>query len=171
MTGVSYGEGPVQDETDGPDDDVARAVAEVTADLAARRARGDLPRLPKDEMVSHFTGVVESVNARILEEPPVDLAGLRRAGELPTWTPSRTDALGRLLALVLKPFLAVTGWLVRKQSVEFNRRTVTAVTQLSERTEAAAEFLVEAHLDRLRTLEHRVAELEEELDRLRRDPG
>jgi hypothetical protein len=168
---MSYGDGPAPDVPDAADDEVARAVAEVTADLAARRARGDLPRLPKDEMVSHFTGVVESVNARILEEPPVDLAGLRRAGELPTWTPTRTDPLGRFLAVLLKPFLAVTGWLVRKQSVEFNRRTVTAVTQLSERTEAAAEFLVEAHLDRLRTLEYRVAELEEELDRLRQGPG
>lgn len=156
---------------EGHDDEVAQAVAEVAADLADRRARGDLPRLPKDELVSHFGGVVESVNARLLEEPTADLDALRRSAELPAWAPTRTDPLGRLLALLLKPFLAVTGWLVRKQSVEFNRRTVTAVVQVSERTDAMAEFLAGAHLDRLRTLEHRVAELEEELDRLRQDRG
>jgi len=166
---MPYEESPAT--ADDTDDEVARAVAEVAADLAARRSRGELPRLPKDEMVSHFTGVVESVNARILEEPPLDLEGLRRAGELPPWSPTRTDTLGRLLSLLLKPFLAVTGWLVRKQSIEFNRRTVTAVVHLSERTDAAAAFLVEAHLDRLRTLEYRVAELEEELDRLQQEPG
>ncbi|MFM7063900.1 MAG: hypothetical protein ACKO04_10485 [Actinomycetes bacterium] len=152
---------------EGQDDEVARAVAEVAADLAARRARGELPRLPKDEMTSHFGGVVESVNARLVEEPTADLDALRRAAELPAWSPARTDPLGRFLGLLLKPFLAVTGWLVRKQSVDFNRRTVTAVAQVSERTDAMAEFLAGAHLDRLRTLERRVAELEEELDRLR----
>lgn len=165
---MSYDEGL---RPDGQDDEVAQAVAEVAADLAARRARGQLPRLPKDEMVSHFAGVVESVNARLVEEPAVDLVALRRSAELPAWTPSRPGPLGRFLALLLKPLLAVTGWLVRKQSLEFTRRTTAAVIGVSERTDAMAEFLAGAHLDRLRTLEHRVAELEEELDRLRQDRG
>ena len=39
--------------------------------------------------------------------------------------------------------------------------------QLVERQEAMSKFLAGAHLDRIRTLEYRVAQLEEELDSMR----
>ena len=149
------------------DDAVARAVADVRRDLQERRARGELPQLPDDEFASQFAGVVEAVDARLVEEHPVDVGGLGHAATLPVWKPSRTDPVAKLVGILLRPLLYVTGTFVRLQVARFSQRTAIAVRQLVERQEAMAKFLAGAHLDRIRTLEYRVAQLEEELDALR----
>jgi hypothetical protein len=149
------------------DDVVDRAVAEVRRDLQDRRARGELPRLPDDEFRSQFAGVVESVDARLVEEHPVDVGGLGHAATLPVWTPSRTDPLAKVVGILLRPLMYVTGTFVRLQVARFSQRTAVAVRQLVERQEAMSKFLAGAHLDRIRTLEYRVAELEQQLDQMR----
>jgi DNA-binding NtrC family response regulator len=86
---------------------------------------------------------------------------------LPVWTPSRTDPLARVVGILLRPLMYVTGTFVRLQVARFSQRTAVAVRQLVERQEAMSKFLAGAHLDRIRTLEYRVAQLEEELDSMR----
>ena len=146
---------------------VQQAVEEVRRDLAARRERGELPRLPASALTSQFAGVVEASSAKLTRGSHVDVPGLGAAALLPSWRPVRGNPLKWFLGTLLRPIYALTGPFVRRQVRDFADRTFRAVRELDDRQQSMAEFMAGAHLDRVRTLEHRVAELEEELDRLR----
>lgn len=148
-------------------DVVEQALDEVRRDLAARRASGELPRLPRNALSSQFAGVVEASSATLTRRSHVDVPGLGAAALLPSWRPVRGNPLKWLLGTLLRPLYALTGPFVRRQVRDFADRTFRAVRELDDRQQTMAEFMAGAHLDRIRTLEHRVAELEEELDRLR----
>jgi hypothetical protein len=152
-----------------PDGDVVAAVVErVRADLAARRARGELPSLPDGELGRQFDAVVEATETGLVEELPVHTEGLADAGRLPSWRPAPVgNPVRRVLALLLRFPAKVLGLFVRRQVEEFAFRTTVIVEELAIRQNRIQRFLARAHLDRIRTLEYRVARLEEELVRLR----
>lgn len=166
-----HGPDPVVADPDEVDALVARALEEVRADLAARRASGALPRLPRDELVSHFAGVVEAVEAELLEAPPVDVDGLDAAAALHDRWLARRSLGARVARRLLRLVASLLAPVVSVGRSDWSTRTARALRQVAERQDAMARFLAGAHLDRLRTLEHRVAELEEELDRLRAGGG
>lgn len=145
-------------------DAVALAVEEVRADLAARRADGSLPHLPDGELDRQFSAVVEAVDAGLVEEPPVDATGLRDLAVLETWRPTTPGLKGRLTRPLAHLLSRVVGALVRRQVDAFSSRTAALVEQLAERQNRLAAFLTRAHLDRIRSLEYRVAELERRLE-------
>ena len=150
-------------------DAVAEAVAEVRRDLAARRASGELPALPADELDRQFSAVVEAVEAGIVEEPPLVPGDLTGPAVLETWRPmaGRGGPLARIVALVLSPLTRTVGVVVRRQVGEFSTRTATTVEQLASRQNRILFFLSRTHLDRQRRLEYRVAQLEREVESLR----
>lgn len=154
-------------EQDPAADLVEQALAEVREDLAARRASGELPRLPRQAVSSQFAGVVEASSAQVARPSHVDVPGLGAAALLPNWRPPRGNPVKWLVGTLLRPLYALAGPFVRRQVRDFADRTFQAVRELDDRQQSMAEFMAGAHLDRIRTLEHRVAELEEELDRLR----
>jgi hypothetical protein len=59
------------------------------------------------------------------------------------------------------------GLFVRRQVGDFSTRAAAAIEQLADRQQRMSAFLARAHLDRIRTLEYRVAQLEREVTRLR----
>ncbi|MBU6214973.1 MAG: hypothetical protein KGR17_00065 [Acidobacteria bacterium] len=149
-------------------DPVLGVVDRVRADLAARRARGELPSLPADELVSHFEGVVEAVDAGLVEQPPLEVDELTAAAALPAWRPVPTGGPLKRIAVVLIQLPArVIGLLVRRQVGEFATRTAEVAAQIADRQTRISRFLARAHLERIRSLEYRVAQLEDELRRAR----
>ncbi len=161
-------------ETPAPDP-VDAALAEVREDLERRRATGELPHLPPDELTRHFDGVVEAVDAGLVEHPPLDPGDLTGPAVLETWRPfAGAGPLARVLAKLLSPITRISGVLVRRQVAEFSTRTAAVVEELAIRQNRTSLFLSRAFLDRQRRLEYRVAELEREVLELRssqRAPG
>ncbi len=151
-------------------DPVDAVVERVRAELAERRRRGELPQLPADEVVRQFEGVVEAVDAGLVEEPPLATDGLMEAARLPTWRPHPVgNPVRRVLALLLRFPSRAVGLVVRRQVEDFSHRSGALVQELAQRQNRVTDFLARAHLDRIRSLEYRVAQLEEELVRLRDD--
>jgi hypothetical protein len=149
-------------------DAVDAAVAEVRRDLAERRARGDLPHLPADELDRQFSAVVEAVEAGIVEQPPLIPGDLHGPAVLESWRPmAGRGAMGKVVAALLSPVTRIVGVFVRRQVGEFSTRTAAAVEELAARQNKILFFLSRTHLDRTRRLEYRVAELERELEQLR----
>jgi hypothetical protein len=150
-------------------DAIDAAITEVRADLDARRARGELPHLPPDELDRQFTAVVEAVDAGIVEAPPLDPGDLTGPAVLETWRPmgSRGGPVARVLGLVLSPVTRIVGVMVRRQVAPFTQRTAVVVEELAARQNKLQLFLSRAFLDRQRRLEYRVAELEREVAHLR----
>ncbi len=149
-------------------DPVLGVVEQVRADLAARRERGELPTLPPDELVSHFDGVVEAVDAGLVEQPPLDVDDLVAAAELPAWRPVPTGGPLKRIAVVAIRFPArVLGLIVRRQVGDFALRSAEVSARIADRQTRTSRFLARAHLERIRSLEYRVAQLEDELARLR----
>jgi hypothetical protein len=145
-------------------DPVLGVVDRVRADLAARRARGELPALPADELVSHF----EAVDAGLVEQPPLEVDELTAAAALPAWRPVPTGGPLKRIAVVLIQLPArVVGLLVRRQVGDFAARTAEVAAQIADRQTRTSRFLARAHLERIRSLEYRVAQLEDELRRVR----
>ncbi len=145
---------------------VTGAVAQVRRELEARRQAGELPKLPEGELQRHFDGVVEAVDGALVERPPIGVGGLRDAAVLETWR-ARGGIRNRVLGLVLVPFARLFGAVVRRQVGPFSERTAEVVVELVDRQERMQRFLTRAHLDRIRSLEYRVAELEREVRQLR----
>ncbi|MFZ4517529.1 MAG: hypothetical protein ACOYOP_04030 [Microthrixaceae bacterium] len=151
-------------------DPVADVVARVRADLAERRRRGELPDLPAGELERQFDAVVEAADAGLVEEPDTDLGPLRAEAALPTWRPVPMGNPVRRVVVIVSGLLArVTGVFVRRQVGGFTQRTTAAIEELTARQQRLTHFLARAHLDRIRTLEYRIAQLEEEVLRLRRE--
>lgn len=155
-------------QTDRPDP-VAGVVDEVRAELAERRARGELPHLAPDELDRQFDAVVEAVDAGIVEAPALDPGDLTGPAVLETWRPmgSRTGPVAKIAGLVLSPITRVVGVLVRRQVAPFTQRAAVVVEELAARQNKLQLFLSRAFLDRQRRLEYRVAELEREVVHLR----
>ena len=154
-------------------DAVLGVVERVRADLRRRRERGELPDLPAGELTSQFDGVVEAVDAGLVEQPPFDVPGLLGDAELPAWRPVPTGGpLKRLAVLAVRFPARVIGVFVRRQVEPFTARSAEISAQLADRQTRISRFLVRAHLERIRSLESRVARLEEEVRRLRNgEPG
>lgn len=138
------------------DDPVRTAVEEVRTELAARRAAGRLPHLAVDELDRQFSAVVEAVDAGLVEEEELDTSDLAALAVLETWRPARPGFVAHLVSRVV-------GAIVRRQVSAFSMRTQELLAQLATRQHRATSFLVRAHLDRIRSLEARVAELERRL--------
>lgn len=147
-------------------DMVTDAVAQVREELDARRRAGELPSLPKGELTRHFEGVVEAVDAALVEVAPISVGGLPDAAVLETWR-ARGGIRNRTLGLLLVPFARLFGAVVRRQVGPFSQRTSEILTEVVERQNRMQRFLSRAHLDRIRSLEYRVAELEREVRELR----
>ncbi len=147
-------------------DSVTAVVEQVRQDLAAKRANGSIPHLPEGELDRQFSAVVEAVDAGLVEEPLLDPAGLRSLAALETWRPGRVGVKGRLTAPFINLFSRAVGAIVRRQSEAFARRTADLIEQLAHRQNRVAQFLTRAHLDRIRGLEYRVAELERRIEAL-----
>lgn len=147
-------------------DMVAGVVDEVRRDLAERRRTGELPDLPPGELNRHFDGVVEAVDGAVVERGPIGSAGLAEAAVLESWRPG-SGLRSRVIGLVLWPLSRVFGALIRRQVGPFSQRTAEIVNEMVDRQNRMQRFLARAHLDRLRGVEYRVAELERELDALR----
>jgi hypothetical protein len=146
---------------------VEQAIAEVRSDLAARRSRGELPELPTNELNLQFNAVIESVEGGISEQPPIDTTELRALSHLDIWRPfanrsPRRRAVGKLIS----PFSRAVGIVVRNQAAAYTHRTAKVVTELAERQNRIQFFLERTHLDRVRRLEYRIAQLEREVERL-----
>jgi hypothetical protein len=149
-------------------DIVTNTVARVRDELASRRRRGELPELPGAELGLQFDGVVEAVDALLIEQPPLDTDALRRLAQLPNWRPALTGGpLRRVAGIVMRQVARIVGLVVRRQVTGFAHVTGDLVVEIERRQQKATAFLARAHLDRVRSLEYRVAQLEEELDRLR----
>ena len=149
-------------------DPVLSVVEQVRADLARRRARGELPDFPAGELERHFDGVVEAVDAGLVAETRVDTSGLAEAAALPAWAPVPTGSPIKRIAVLLIRFPArVLGLFVRRQVSEFSEQSASVITQVADRQNRISMFLARTHLDRVRSLELRVAQLEQELIRLR----
>lgn len=160
---------PAVTSADAAGDAVAGVVDEVRRDLAARRARGDMPELPANELDRQFSAVVEAVEAGIIEEPPLDPGDLTGPAVLETWRPmaGRSGPVARIAGVLLSPFTRIAGVFVRRQVGQFATRTAVVVEELATRQNRILFFLSRAHLDRQRRLEYRVAALEREVERLR----
>lgn len=150
-------------------DAIDAALAQVRADLDGRRARGELPHLPPDELDRQFTAVVEAVEAGIVEAPPLDPGDLTGPAVLESWRPmgGRSGPLARIVGAVLSPITRVVGVMVRRQVAPFTQRTAVVVEELAARQNKLQLFLSRAFLDRQRRLEYRVAELERDVAHLR----
>lgn len=150
-------------------DPVQGVVDEVRAELAQRRANGELPHLAPDELDRQFGAVVEAVDAGIVEAPALDPGDLTGPAVLETWRPmgSHSGPVARIIGLVLSPLTRVVGVVVRRQVGPFTQRTAVIVEELAARQNKLQLFLSRAFLDRQRRLEYRVAELEREVAQLR----
>ncbi len=147
-------------------DSVAAMVQEVRDDLAAKRASGAIPHLPNGELDRQFSAVVEAVDAGLVEEPSLDTADLVAQAELPSWRPRGGGVKGLLTRPLVDLLARVVGVIVRRQVETFSRHTARLVDDLAQRQNRLGHFVARAHLDRIRSLEHRVAELERRIDAL-----
>jgi hypothetical protein len=149
-------------------DIVAETVDRVRAELAERRARGELPRFPPEEMRRHFDAVVEAYEGALLQIPRVesdDRDGERTPAGM---APGRSPVPG--VSAARKMFNKAIRRLVRllaSPAREFTDGLVKRVDHIAERQDRMRRFLLVAHLDRVRQLEYRVAQLELELERAR----
>ncbi|CAN5639561.1 hypothetical protein BH10ACT1_BH10ACT1_38140 [soil metagenome] len=148
-------------------DAVAATVARVRDELAARRASGAVPHLPDGELDRQFDAVIEAVDAGIVEEPPLALGLLPGVAHLETWRPPTGGLKGLVLGRFLHLWSRLVGAVVRRQIEPFSQQSTEAIGALMHRQNKMQVFLTRAHLDRLRGLEYRVAELERELDEVR----
>lgn len=148
-------------------DAVDRILDRVRRDLAAKRASGELPEPPLHELERQFTAIVEAVDAGLVEEPPLDPGILRQSSALETWRPSGPGLKRRLTRPVAHATSRAIGAVVRRQVQPFAARSTALLEQLVHRQNRTSHFLTRVHLDRVRGLEWRIAELERELDRLR----
>lgn len=149
-------------------DPVGRVVGRVQRDLAERRARGDLPSFPPDELERQFSAVVEAVDAGLVEVPPLDPGPLRSTAELRTWQhPWNGSLLRRLAGVAFRPVSRIIGVVVRRQTGPFAARTTDLLEEVIARQNRMGSFLGRVHLDRVRSLEFRIAELEREIEQLR----
>lgn len=148
---------------------VQAALDEVRRELDERRSRGELPHLAPDELDRQFSAVVESVEAGIVEFPPLDPGDLTGPAVLETWRPmgTRGGALALIVGMLLSPITRVVGVFVRRQVAPFTQRTAVVVEDLAARQNRMSLFLSRTFLDRQRRLEYRVAELEREVVSLR----
>lgn len=149
-----------------PTDAVTGVVEKVRRDLAAKRANGDLPHLPEGELDRQFSAVVEAVDAGLVEEPPLDTSRLAGLAALETWQPPRGGLKARLTRPLTHVVSRVVGAIVRRQLEAFASHTNELLGQLALRQNRVAKFLARAHLDRIRSLEYRVAELERRIEEL-----
>ena len=169
MTGETSDDG-TPEEQPRRGDLVAEVVEEVRGDLAERRRRGELPDLPAGELQRHFDGVVEAVDGAVAEQPPIGSGGLVEAANLETWRPGG-GMRNRVVGAVLYPLSRVIGAIVRRQVGAFSRRSAEVLVELVDRQNRMQRFLARAHLDRLRSAEYRIAQLEREVEDLRRREG
>ena len=145
-------------------DVVAEEIEKVRARLAAMRDRGEIPDFPEDELARQFHGVVESVEAGLLAEAPVDVEAVRQHAQFPPST--ATGARARVVGAVLRRLGAqVLGPLNAYAAAD-----VTALEALVDRQQRLGELVLHVQLERIRQLEFRVAQLELELDRLGGEP-
>ena len=147
-------------------DIVTGAVARTREELAARRRAGEIPAIPQGELQRHFEGVVEAVDGAIIEVGPIGVDGLRESAALETWR-ARAGIRERALGLILLPFVRLFGATVRRQVGPFSQRTADILGEVVDRQNRMQRFLGRAHLDRIRGLEYRIAELEREVEQLR----
>ena len=156
-----------------PDSDViADAVARVRADLQARRERGELPEFPPDEMRRHFDAVVEAYEGALLALPPIDFDKVR-SGKVMTGRispESRVPGGSTLHRTVAKIVGRQIHGLAQQMRI-FGDELVSRMEDLADRQDRMRRFLLVAHLDRVRQLEYRVAQLELELARERAANG
>ena len=150
-------------------DEVEEAVERVRVRLAEMRQSGLLPGLPKGEVDRQFQGVVETVEAGLLAEPPVDAGPLYEAGNFSVARISSESSVpgGSVVhrAIGKATRRAVSG--VLQQVGEYAKLSTKAIEELAGRQRRMQDLMVGAHLDRLRALEYRVAQLELELSRAR----
>ncbi|HEX2575007.1 MAG TPA: hypothetical protein VHK88_01575 [Aquihabitans sp.] len=149
---------------------VDQVVEQVRHDLAARRRAGELPHLPAGELDRQFSAVIEAVDAGLVEEAALDPGDLAGLAVLETWRPPGGGLTGRLTRPIVHVWSRLVGALVRRQVEGFSRRVAYLVETLIHRQNRLQVFLARTHLDRLRGLEHRVAELEREVEQLRGGP-
>lgn len=155
-----------------PTGDVVDAVVDrVRQDLAGRRAAGVLPHLPAGELDRQFSAVIEAVDAGLVEEPPLDPGTLAGLAGLETWRPVARGLRGRLTRPLVHLWSRLVGALVRRQVEGFSRKATELIEHLVHRQNRMHAFLSRTHLDRLRGLEYRVAELEREVEVLRAEPS
>ncbi len=152
----------------GPTGDAVDAVVDqVRQDLADRRAAGVLPHLPAGELDRQFSAVIEAVDAGLVEEPPLDAGNLATLAGLEPVQPPAGGLQGRLT----RPIVPLVGELVQGQVVGFSHKVTELIELLVHRQNRMHTFLTRTHLDRLRGLEYRVAELEREVEVLRGGPS
>lgn len=146
---------------------VDQILDEVRQDLAAKRARGEIPEPPAHELERQFTAIVEAVDAGLVEQPALEPGTLRQTSALETWRPSGRGLKRRLIRPVAHATSRAVGAVVRRQVQPFADRATSLLEQLVHRQNRTSHFLTRVHLERVRGLEWRIAELERELDRLR----
>lgn len=158
--------------TSGPTGDVVDAMVDkVRHDLADRRAAGVVPNLPAGELDRQFSAVIEAVDAGLVEEPPLDPGTLSGLAVLETWQPPAGGLKARLTRPLVHLWSRLVGALVRRQVEGFSRKVTELIEHLIHRQNRMLAFLTRTHLDRLRGLEYRVAELEREVEVLRAEPS
>lgn len=150
-------------------DAVGEMVDQVRRDLADRRAAGAIPHLPAGELDRQFSAVIEAVDAGLVEEAPLDPGPLADLAVLETWQPSAGGLRSRLTRPVVHLWSRLVGALVRRQVEGFSHRVTELIEELVHRQNRMQVFLTRTHLDRLRSLEYRVAELEREVESLHAD--
>lgn len=148
-------------------DAVDRILEQVRQDLAAKRASGEIPELPAHELERQFTAIVEAVDAGLVEEPPLDPGSLRATSFLETWRPAGRGMKRRIARPASHAASRVVGALVRRQVQPFADRATAVIEQLVHRENRTTHFLTKVHLERVRGLEWRIAQLERELELLR----
>ena len=151
-------------------DPVADAIDDVRADLAARRAAGEIPELPPGELERQFSAVVEAADGLFVDEPPLDASNLAPLAAMATWEPPQNGLRGRTVGRLRWFWSRAVGTVVRRQVAPWAHRTTHVVEQVVARQNRVIWFLGRVHLDRVRSLEYRVAELEREVERLRAAP-
>ena len=86
-----------------PPDQLVVALDEVKAELAARRAAGEIPEVRAGELERQFSAVIETVEGTFVDQPEIDIAGLHPLADMATFVPGRGQGL---VARVLAPLLA-----------------------------------------------------------------
>src|SRR5438105_3638410 len=104
-------------------DPVASAVDEVRAELAARRAAGEIPELPAGELERQFSAVVEAADGAFADEPPLDPGGLAELARMATWEPRRGGLRGRTFGGLRWLWSRAVGSIVRRQVAPWAQRS------------------------------------------------
>ena len=168
LTSTSAAAPAAHGETHPTSDVVADAVARVREDIEARRARGELPEFTPHEMRRHFDAVVEAYEGMLVEVPPLEFDSIREGRTLTGVVPSTSNVPGG--SALHKVVAKVVGRQIQgmaQQMRNFGSDLVDRMQDLDARQERMRKFLLVAHLDRVRQLEYRVAQLELELERTR----